>query len=87
MLIRKRSILTDAPVNVPPPGDGTGIPGNKRKKLDEVIVDGPPKSKKARQLPTLLDALFDLPIELSQEVPNPTLISYEILIKLNLPIS
>lgn len=77
MLIRRRSILTDVPLNFPPPSNSTGVPGNKRKKLDEVI-DELPNSKRARRQPTLLDALFDLPIELSHEVPNPTLIDYEI---------
>jgi len=72
MLTRKRSILTDAPLNFPPPDDSTGgVLGNKRKKKDEVVVDGPTKPKRARRRPTLLEALFDLPIELSQEVPNP----------------
>ena len=71
MLIRRRSsILTDASLNILPLGDSTGPSGNKRKKIDEVIVDGPHKSKKARREPTLLDAVFDLPTELSQEVPN-----------------
>ena len=69
MLTRKRSILTTAPVNFPPPDDSTGEAlGKKRKKKDEVLVDGPTRPKRARRRPTLLEALFDLPIELSQEV-------------------
>ena len=88
MLIRRRSsILTDASLNIPPSGDSARVSGNKRKKIDEVIVDGPHKSKKARREPTLLDAVFDLPTELSQEVPNPHFIGHGISIKSNLPIS
>ena len=70
MLTRKRSILTTAPVNFPPPDDSTGEAlGKKRKKKDKVVVDGPTtRPKRARRRPTLLEALFDLPIELSQEV-------------------
>ena len=69
MFIRRRSVLIDTPVNFPPSSDSTtGVSGNKRKKIDEVIADGPLESKKARRQPTLLDALFDLPNELSQEV-------------------
>ena len=78
MLIRRRSVLTDALVNSPPSGDT----GNKRKKTDKDIADEPHNSKKARRDPTLLDALFDLPNELSQEVlANSYFIGYEIFIK------
>ena len=85
MLIRRRPVLTDTPVNFPPSGDNsTGVSGNKRKKIGEGVADGPLESKKARREPTLLDALFDLPNELSQEVlANSYFIGYEIFIKPN----
>ena len=71
MLTRRRSIITTAPVNLPPLSGGAKEGGNKRKNREkEVIVEGQPKAKRVCRQLTLLEALFDLPVEISQEVTN-----------------
>ncbi|KIM49546.1 hypothetical protein M413DRAFT_21747 [Hebeloma cylindrosporum] len=67
----RRPVLAHAPINFSTPGDAGGAkPGNKRKKEDEVIGEegSPSKSKRARRYVSLREALFELPIELLQEV-------------------
>ncbi|KIM49547.1 hypothetical protein M413DRAFT_21748 [Hebeloma cylindrosporum] len=68
--IRKRPVLVDAPVNVPPSGAGAKAGKKKRKVRDEVRREEErlSRSKRARRCAGLLGALSELPIELSQEV-------------------